>query len=694
MLTPTSSRHNSSRIASWVLFSWFLGLTVTTLTAAETRPADMQQARQWVEASFGSGSVSRLPFSFRYDGKSSSEVLSNWRTQRAVRRLDLERTRSVLEYADPRTGLVVRCVMVVYHDLPAVEWVLFFRNDGDADTPILENVEALDTEIGTSGDDDGCTLHYAEGSHARISDFRPCERTIEPAQQVAFSSFGGRSSDGTLPFFNLAQPPGGGVVMGVGWTGQWKASFSRLTTAGVCLQAGMERTHFKLHPGEEIRTPAVLLLFWSGSNRLTGQNLFRQLLHRHYTPTCGGQPLDPLFAASPHAVVRFEDTTESNMLSGIRNVAGHNLGIDCWWIDAGWYSCDRNWARYVGNPDPDPARFPGGMQPIADAAHQSGMKFLLWFEPERVMPDSWLYQNHPEWLLRPSEDMPSELKYQINDGFHLLDLGNPEAWAWARTKLSGMIGSAGIDCYRHDCNLYPIYYWRNDEAPDRQGIREVKYVTGLYELFDALKQDHPRLLLDNCASGGRRIDFEMLRRAVVLTRSDYLWDAVGQQCHTYGLAQWVPITGIGAASIDRYSCRSGLGSHFVLAADFYSQDPAVWESIGQIRREHQSLKDLFTGDFYPLGAYSTSSDAWMAWQFHRADLDQGVLQVFRRQDSREDNNTYRLEGLDEDASYELTDLDNGQTWNVEGTDLMDHGFRCELHSKPSAAVYTYRKRNR
>ena len=91
-------------------------------------------------------------------------------------------------------------------------------------------------------------------------------------------------------------------------------------------------------------------------------------------------------------------------------------------------------------------RFPRGLQPVADAAHAAGMKFLLWFEPERVMPDTWLFQHHPEWLLRPSEDMPAELKYQINDGFHLLDLGNPAALAWVKDKISGMIGSLGIDC--------------------------------------------------------------------------------------------------------------------------------------------------------------------------------------------------------------------------------------------------------
>jgi alpha-galactosidase len=151
----------------------------------------------------------------------------------------------------------------------------------------------------------------------------------------------------------------------------------------------------------------------------------------------------------------------------------------------------------VGNPDPDPARFPNGLKPVADAAHAAGMKFLLWVEPERVMPGTWIHTHHPDWLLRPTDAMPRELRYQINDGFHLLDLGNPSALAWLEGKLSAMIRDVGIDVYRNDFNMYPLDYWTNGEPADRQGMREIRYVTGLYHLFDTLRREHPGLLLDN-----------------------------------------------------------------------------------------------------------------------------------------------------------------------------------------------------
>ena len=661
------------------------------VTAVEPSGVETAAATHWAEARFGGKPGPGLPVTFTYGGKPSGALLGSWKTERTAREPGGDRTERVVTAIDPATGLEVRCVATLYRDLPAVEWVVHFRNTGQTDTPILEDVQALDVGLGTGPEEHAFLLHHAEGSHEKITDFQPRETAIGPGQRLSLATFGGRSSDGSLPFFNLAYPGHGGAVIGVGWTGQWAASFARVGLGPVQVRAGMERTHTILHPGEAIRSPAVVLVFWDGPEPARGQNLLRRWLLAHATPTAGGKPVEPPCAASPHGVVPFEGTTEANMLQAIGNIASHAIPFDAWWIDAGWFPCETNWARYVGNPDPDPTRYPRGLKPVADAAHAAGMKFLLWFEPERVMPGTWLHTHHPGWLLRPTDAMPPELRYQISDGFHLLDLGNPEALAWTEQKLSGMVSDVGIDIYRNDFNMYPIYYWRNNEPEDRQGMREIRYVTGLYHLFDTLQRDHPGLVLDTCASGGRRIDFEMLRRALVLTRSDYLWDPTGQQCHTFGLARWIPITGIGAASLEPYNARSGLGSHFALAADFFSQDPAVWASVARVVGEFRALRRLYTGDFYPLGPYSTANDVWMAWQFHRPDRGEGVMQAFRRQDSRAEAATYRLRGLDGASEYQVTDHDTPGVRTMTGRTLMDQGLTVHLPKKPSAALFTYRK---
>ena len=646
----------------------------------------------WLDERFAHGAAP-LPFSFTYGGKTlEGGFPANWETRRASTEPEPRRLQHAIIGSDSETGLEVRCEATVYRDFDAVEWVFYLANDSDQETPVLEDIRVADFAW------DGAPrsryeLYYAEGSHERITDFQPMQKTLEDGTSAVFTPFGGRPSDGFLPFFNVAANRGDteshGIIVALGWTGQWTASFTR-GDGHVRVQAGMEKARFKLMPHETVRTPSVLVMSWNGDDRMIGQNRFRRLLLEHYVPHYDGMPVKPLMAASPHAVVAFEKTTEANMIEAIHNIAAHSLPIDCFWIDAGWFtSPGDNWARGVGNFQPDPARFPSGLKPVADAAHGAGIRFLLWFEPERVMPGTFLFEQHQEWLLKPTSNMPSALRYQSKDQFHLLDLSKPETAAWLTETISNTIRDTGIDVYRNDFNMYPSFYWRDNEPADRQGIKEIEYVQALYRYFDALRQRHPQLLLDTCASGGRRIDLEMLKRALILTRSDYLWDPTGQQCHTYGLSQWLPITGIGAAEVDPYKCRSGYGSHFAFAFDCYSQDETLWDAARATLSECRELAPLFRKDFYPLTPYSTKSDAWMAWQYHDPKNQKGLIQAFRREDCTDNAIRCVLHDLYPASVYDVTDLDSHETVPVDARDLLTAGFTITITQKPAAAIFTY-----
>jgi alpha-galactosidase len=83
-----------------------------------------------------------------------------------------------------------------------------------------------------------------------------------------------------------------------------------------------------------------------------------------------------------------------------------------------------------------------------------------------------------------------------------------------------MVEKNGIDIYRQDFNMEPLPFWRESDEENRRGITEMKYIEGLYALWDSLIERFPKILIDNCSSGGRRIDFETCERAVPLWRSD------------------------------------------------------------------------------------------------------------------------------------------------------------------------------
>ncbi len=632
----------------------------------------------WIGSNLGENRSS-TPFSFTYNGVPSSSFLASWPRTYKEELIDANRTKRTIAFTDPAGRLRVRCVATVYSDFPAVDWTVYFDNIGSTNTRILENIQAMNTSFAASTSYNGTKLYYSDGSTCAVTDFHPREAVIGSGASMRFAPVGGRSSDGVLPFFNLAKFSDSGVMMAVGWTGQWAATFTR-TDNTVNAQAGMELTHLRLYPGESIRTPSTVLLFWNGEDRMRGHNLFRQLVLAHYTPTPGNQPVVPPIAAAPTGVIPLESSTQANMIQCIVNCRTYGLPIDTWWIDAGWYECGSAWLN-TGNWWPDPARYPNGMKPVADMAHATGYKFMLWFEPERAA-GTWLANNHPDWLFGGS---PS-------GQFNYLNLGNPDALAWVKSTIGNMIGDIGIDIYRQDQNgSGPLPSWRDNDASDRQGMNEIKHITGLYDFWDYLLARFPNLLIDNCASGGRRIDIETLRRSLPLWRSDYCWEPVGEQCATYGLSFWLPMTGMGSLETDPYTLWSGSGSHVVLPLNWYNVYPSYYAPAITFINQLKSIRHLFTGDFYALTSYSTASNVWIAWQYNRSDLGEGVIQAFRRPDSSLSSTVLTLRGLVPTATYVITDIDNPENPVVQaGSQLMQSGLPVSAPARGSKCL-TYRQ---
>jgi alpha-galactosidase len=638
-------------------------------------------------------------FAFSLGGATSGAITSAWPAAEVVTLLDSNRTQRLRTYTRPADGFRVQVESVDFADYPAREWKLWFEQppgveafsqnpaglSNPAATDLLSNVWA--GEITLSRDPGGeFALHYADGSTAVVNDFQPRTSTLLPNSALNFAPVGGRSSDGVLPFFNIAKPGGGGLIVAVGWTGQWRAAFARDGGTNLTVRVGMEDFNLRLYPGERIRTPGVLTLSYEG-DWLEGQRQLRRLLLDHFSPRPNGRPIDRPIAASG-ATIGFNNVTAANQIQAISNIVQKRLSVNTYWIDAGWEI--GGFATGQGNNIPDPVRFPNGIAPVSQYAHAHGLRFLLWFEPERVMPNTWLRNNHPDWLLVPS-GMPPEYAYQQNDGWRMLNLGHPAALAWAKTNFSAIVGNWGIDIYRHDFNMHPLWYWRTGEASDRKGMNEIRHVMGLYDYFDTLQRDHPGLLLDNSASGGRRLDYEMYRRLVPLLRSDYLWEVVGAQAMTYALSLWLPMIGQGGVSTANIDFRSGMGSWATYAFDYYSPNAAFWPTLESQLTNLVTLAPLFSGDFYPLTPYSTNNTDWIAWQCDRPDLGEGLVQAFRRAGNGTPVLGLRLLGLQPAANYRLTHFEMGTTLTASGRTLMTDGLTVRVPTPPEAATLRYQR---
>ena len=194
--------------------------------------------------------------------------------------------------------------------------------------------------------------------------------------------------------------------------------------------------------------------------------------------------------------------------------------------------------------------------------------------------------------------------------------------------------------------------------------------------------------IDNCASGGRRIDLETLSRSLPLWPSDFSDVCglpfgqglhVGDQCINAGLARWVPLFGGGAWNFTPYSTRSEIIGGFTFGVhidhgDFPSDDgPSIVGSndvlakgrtlldddfpVSQAQaaiREWKSVRPFFLGDFHLLLPLTVAYHDWCAWQFHRNDMDAGFAIFFRRHRSPFPTMDVALKCIIPDAHYEVS----------------------------------------
>lgn len=669
---------------------------MTDTVVTRTSSADMLRSREWTGRFLEGGGP---PISFRYGGREMHGIPAAWNPVERRRRIDANLVETVFEARDPATGLEVRIEAWRYLDFPVVEWTAWFTNRGAGPTPLLEDIQAIDTAF----DGSAPVLYHCNGDFYSETGYEPTLTQLAGGQEVAVAPSGGRPCDQAFPYFRLLFEHAG-ITLAVGWPGQWSARFTgRAGGAGVV--AGQELTHLRLHPGEAVRTPRITILSWSG-DEARGVNLWRRWYLAHVLPRPDGSPLAPvLSAAGTDDAEEFTGATEENQLGYIDRFREHGVDFDVWWIDAGWYPCtdpegNRRWVR-TGTWEPDPDRFPHGLAPVSKRVERDGGRLLLWFEPERVTRGSALDREHPEWLLHIAG--PDDEAESVVTSSRLLNLGDPACRRWLTDHVCRLIEENGIGVYRQDFNFRPLPRWRDNDAEDRQGMGENLHVQGYLRFWDDLLERNPGLWIDSCSSGGRRNDLETMRRSVPLHYTDY-----GYGFHEIKLAfhhtlhQWIPYFRESTLSwdegesrhnqsVDSFSFHCAMAGMLSLAVDI-KKDGWDWDLIRRmIEVWRRAAPHLVYGDHYALTPFSKSRRQWVVAQFDTPERGEGYIQAIRHRDSPDGRFTAHPQGLRPEAAYMLEEGETGRTWTATGRELMEDGATFELPPR-TGSIWFYRRR--
>jgi len=630
----------------------------------------------------------QFPFSFTYGGKSSENLLTGWTHESSEIPSDASKTVLIRSWADPETGLKVTWEGTRFADFSALDWVLRFENSGRENTAILEDIRVLDLMFSSPRPgDEPYLLHRTAGCSSSPSDFEPIREPVDHDHNRSLGSGTGRPSEEDLPFFKI-ETGRGSLLVGVGWTGRWKAELACPDDDHLYLNVGVHTAHFHLRPGEQVRTPRVLILN-SKTSVPDANNQFRNLLRRHYLPSLKGDPHRP-FLFSNTEFIRQEtwhpDFVNADYQSNLID-AFAPLGIRTLFTEAGWMEgAERDWHKGVGNWSYRKENYPDGFSPLAKKASENGLSTGLWFEPETVMGGTEIQKNHPDWLLDASAT------YLDGTPVFLLNMALPQVREHLLETVGTYLSLEGLEGYLHDFSLIsPVEFWDANDAEDRQGVTELQYITGLYEFWDQLAEAHPNSIRQIASRGGQRIDLETISRFHIHQRTKRVFHHEENQAALWGLSQYLPngVVSSKIESLDEYAFQSNMGASLCLGWRA-NERGFNHEKAKALTDRHQDVSALLTGNWFPLLPYTRDTTKWMASQYQRNDTSAGCILAFRRSESPYSSVDLNLHGIATDATYELTYTGSGQIHQASGG-IISKNLTLTLDEPKSSELITYRK---
>ncbi len=387
------------------------------------------------------------------------------------------------------------------------------------------------------------------------------------------------------------------------------------------------------------------------------------------------------------------------------------LGMEMFHLDAGWF-------RGVGDWYPDPKKFPHGLAPLADAAHQHGLKFGIWvnWAQAGIDKDPGALDVHDapakDWLVA---DVPPGWAPDAFVG-RTTDLGVPAANEHAKSELQRMISSYKLDMLEHDGYLVAQACSRADHPhapppPSYQSVvkgsgialplaansTDVSYhaVRAYYETYAQLRSEHPELLFEICNDGGRMVDFGSASHGDYFSITDS-YDPLSNRRAFYDASHLLP-----AAMLEdyvekwpvptlanfRYMLRSGMMGWLTIMQDTNAwtaeQHAAAKEEFALYKNELRPL--IRDADLYHISE-RPDGIRWDGIEYFDARAERGVVYAFRGT-SAESQHAFLLKGLHPDRQYRLRFRDHtAPDRTVSGQELLEKGLPVALAAPNSSEL--------
>ncbi|WP_150267401.1 glycoside hydrolase family 36 protein [Paenibacillus tepidiphilus] len=332
------------------------------------------------------------------------------------------------------------------------------------------------------------------------------------SKRIAASNTGSWSAAELLPMAVLYNKAGGNSLFwqiehNGSWHWELTDQYDQLT-----LLAGGPTEHDnhwwkRLAPGEAFTSVPVAVGAAAGGFQAAAEQLtrYRRLIRR---PNEDNELLRIIF--NDYMNCLWGSPTTEKLLPLIDAAA--DVGCEYFCIDAGWYA-PGEWWDGVGEWLPSSERFPEGIKYVLDYIRSKGMIPGLWLELEVMginspklaeTDDSWFFMRHGKRIKDRS-------RYQ-------LDYRSPKVIAHADGVIKRLVEEYGVGYIKMDYNINAGI--GTETAADSFGDGLLQHNRAYLAWLDSIFARYPQLVIENCSSGGMRMDYAMLSRHSIQSTSD------------------------------------------------------------------------------------------------------------------------------------------------------------------------------
>lgn len=429
----------------------------------------------------------------------------------------------VLAHADEKTGVRVESLYETFGDIPVVRRFTRVTNAGK-DSVGIEYVSSamLNNFAAPAAFDQDMVLHFAYNSWQAEAQWRSVRLADAGLVQngnfsVAGAAFTPTGSWPTQRYLTMAMLENKRAAVTWFWqvehNGSWHCEIAQTAMKALYVYlGGPDAQHSQawknLRPGETYESVPVAVGCVRGGFEEAVAELTRYRRATHLHPRSDMRQCPVVF----NDVIALEgNQTTANEVPLINAAAAAGCEVFC--MDVGWCTRpgDNSW-HPVGDWQPNPERFPGGLRKITEYFRSKGMVPGLWIEPEVAglwtavakQPDSWYFMRHGRRVI-------DHTRYQ-------LDYRNPEVRAYISRVFDRLVGEYGIGYIKLDYNINALEGTETDAESFGQGL--LGHNRAFLHWLDDLLNRYPDLTVETVASGGMRMEHSMLSRAQLQSISD------------------------------------------------------------------------------------------------------------------------------------------------------------------------------